>query len=52
LPVEIRLYGRLNPIVLHLPLQRQGSVDHHLTAMCQDFFDASCHCKSRAQIAL
>jgi len=59
LPVEVRLCGRHNPIVLHLPLQRQGSVNHlplqrqgNGNHTCQDFFDASCRCKSRAQAAL
>jgi ADP-ribosylglycohydrolase len=52
LPVEVRLFDRFNPIVVHLPLQRQGSVEYYPSVFCQDFFDASSRCKSRAQAAL
>jgi len=52
LPVEVRLNGRMNPIVVHLPLQRQGSVNFFPEKICQDFFDASCHCRSRAEVVL
>ena len=49
LPVEVRLCDRLNPIVLHLPLQRLGSVNHNQSLIFHDFFDSSRRCKSRSQ---
>ena len=49
LPVEIRLCDRFNPVVVHIPLQRKGSVSHNTSQICQDFYDAADRCKSRNQ---
>jgi ADP-ribosylglycohydrolase len=47
LPVEVRLCDRLNPIVVHLPLQRKGSVQHNLSLIAQEYRDSANRCKSR-----
>jgi hypothetical protein len=52
LPVEISLCDRFNPVVVHIPLQRKGSVNHNTVQPCQDFHDASDRCKSRNQKTL
>jgi ADP-ribosylglycohydrolase len=48
IPVEIRLCDRFYPIVVHIPFQRKGSVNHDPTVICQDFYDVRNRCKSRS----
>jgi hypothetical protein len=47
LPLEVRLCDRFNPTVLHIPLQRRGSVTHNLSIPDQLFYDRANRCKSR-----
>jgi len=47
LPVEIRLSDRLNPIVVHIPLQHNDCIEHFPTLPDQDFYDKMNRCKSR-----
>lgn len=47
LPVEIRVSDRLNPVVVHVPLQKRGCVMHAPERPEQDFFDTRNRSRSR-----
>lgn len=52
LPVEVRLSDRFNPILLTIPLQKKGSVQHNPVKQYQPFQDASIRCKCRNKAEL
>lgn len=47
LPIEIKLCDRFNPVIVHAPFQRKGSVKHFPDKHYQGFWDASNRLKSR-----
>lgn len=49
MPVEIRISNRFHPIVVHVPLQRKGSVNYDLAELHEEGFDLLSRRKSRNQ---